>query len=114
MQKRIIALLATVIVIVLPLFNYAPKLYRWLVEYRLGSMYRRLREIEARLEEDVTIPEVSALESELASVSRAIHLLGVPKQHSDLFFSIKSHVELVRINLGLRRTELQSRVTKAA
>jgi hypothetical protein len=57
-------------------------------------MYRRLREIEASLEEDLTISEVSELEAELASVNRAIHLLGVPKQHSDLFFAIKSHLEL--------------------
>jgi TRAP-type uncharacterized transport system substrate-binding protein len=111
--KRFIALMATVIVIVLPIFNLAPKLYRWLVEYRLGSIYLRLREIEANLQKDVTIAEVSALEAELASVNRAIHLLGVPKQHSDLFFSIKSHLNLVRINLGLRRAELQSRRPKA-
>jgi hypothetical protein len=33
----------TCIVIGFPLFNLAPKLYRGLVEYRLGAMYRRLR-----------------------------------------------------------------------
>jgi uncharacterized protein len=49
--KRIIALLATVIVIVQPLVSYAPNLYRWLVEYRLGAMYRRLRIIEASLQD---------------------------------------------------------------
>lgn len=112
--QRTIAVLVTVIAIVVPLFSYAPKLYRGLVEYRLGSMYRRLREIEASLQKDVTISELSALEAELASVNRAIHSLGVPKQHSDLFFSIKSHLDLVRINLGLRRAELQSQMTKAA
>jgi hypothetical protein len=106
--------MATVILIVLPIFSYVPKLYRWLVEYRLGSMYRRLREIEASLQKDATIAEVSALEAELASIDRAIHLLGVPKQHSDLFFSIKSHLNLVRTNLALRRAELQSRIPKAA
>ena len=37
---------------------------------------------------------MSALEAELESVDREIHLLGVPMQHSDLFFSIKSHLEL--------------------
>jgi hypothetical protein len=84
------------------------------VEYRLGSMYRRLREIEASLHKDVTISELSALEAELASINRAIHLLGVPKQHSDLFFSIKSHLDLVRMDLGLRRVELQSQMAKAA
>ena len=41
--RRTIAVLATVIAIVLPLFSYTPKLYRGFVTYRLGAMYRRLR-----------------------------------------------------------------------
>jgi hypothetical protein len=112
--QRIIAVLATVIAIVIPVFSLAPKLYRSLVEYRLGSMYRRLREIETSLQKDVTASEVSALEAELASIDRKISILGVPMQHSDLFFSIKSSVDVVRIRLGLRRAELQSQTTKAA
>lgn len=112
-QRLLAALLASG-AIAFPLFSFAPKLFRSFVEYRLGSMYRRLREIEASLQKDVNISELSALEAELASVNGAIHLLGVPKQHSDLFFSIKSHLDLVRINLGLRRVELQSRMSKAA
>jgi TRAP transporter TAXI family solute receptor len=111
--QRLLALLLAGGAIVFPIFSFAPKLFRSFVVYRLGSMYRRLRVIEASLQKDVTISEVSALEAELASVNRAIHLLGVPKQHSDLFFSIKSHLDLVRIDLGLRRAELQSQMTKA-
>jgi TRAP-type uncharacterized transport system substrate-binding protein len=111
---RLLAVLLAGGAIVFPLFSFAPKLFKSFVEYRLGALYRRLRAIEANLQKDVAISEVSALESELASVNRAIHLLGVPKQHSDLFFSIKSHLDLVRIDLGLRRAELQSQITKAA
>jgi hypothetical protein len=48
--QRTIAVLATVIAIIVPLFSYAPKLYRGLVENRLRSMYRRLRAIEATLQ----------------------------------------------------------------
>jgi TRAP-type uncharacterized transport system substrate-binding protein len=112
--QRLLAALIAGGAIVFPLFSFAPKLFKSFVEYRLGSMYRRLREIEASLQKNVTASEVTALEAELASIDQAIHLLGVPKQHSDLFFSIKSHLELVRIDLGLRRAELQSRMTKAA
>jgi hypothetical protein len=111
---RLLAVLLAGGAIVFPLFSFAPKLFKSFVEYRLGALYRRLRAIEANLQKDVAISEVSALESELASVNRAIHLLGVPKQHSDLFFSIKSHLDLVRIDLGLRRAELQSQIIKAA
>jgi hypothetical protein len=52
--------------------------------------------------------EVATLEADLAGVDRAIHLLSIPMQHSDLFFSIKSHLDLVRIQLGLRRAELEA------
>jgi hypothetical protein len=41
-------------------------------------------------------------------------MLGVPMKHSDLFFSMKSHLDVVRMRLGLRRAELLKPATKAA
>jgi hypothetical protein len=76
-------------------------------------MYRRLREIEASLQKDAT-SEVAALETELATIDRKISMFGVPIQHSDTFFSIKSHIDVVRMRLGIRRAALQSLITKAA
>jgi TRAP-type uncharacterized transport system substrate-binding protein len=112
--QRALAVFVTVFAIILPLFSYAPRLYKALVEYRLNSMYRRLRAIEGLLHRDVSGAQVAALEADLASVDRAIHLLAIPMQHSDLFFSIKSHLDLVRVQLGLRRAELQAGLTRAA
>jgi hypothetical protein len=111
--QRFLALLLGGGAIVFPLFNLAPKLFKSLVEYRLGSMYRRLWELEASLQKDVNASEVSAFEAELASIDRKISILGVPMKHSDMFFSIKSHLDVVRMRLGLRRAELQSQVAKA-
>jgi TRAP-type uncharacterized transport system substrate-binding protein len=106
--QRALAVLVTVFAIILPLFSYAPKLYKWMVEYRLHAMYRRLRAIEALLHRGAASAEVNALEADLAGVDRAIHLLAIPMQHSDQFFSIKSHLDLVRVQLGLRRAELDA------
>jgi TRAP-type uncharacterized transport system substrate-binding protein len=111
--QRALAVFVTVFAIILPLFTYAPKLYKWLVEHRLNAMYRRLRVIEAILHKDVSSTDVTSLEADLASVDRAIHLLSIPMQHSDAFFSIKSHLDLVRIQLGLRRAELQAGLIRA-
>ena len=111
--QRIIAVLAAVIAIVLPLFSYAPKLYRWLVNERLNSMYRRLRSIEASLRKDVTASDVSAIEAELESLDQAIHNLALPVRYSGMFFSARSHLDLVRVRLGSRRAELRSEETKA-
>jgi len=106
--------LTAVIAIALPLFSFAPKLYRGSVAYRLGSLYRRLRVIEASLQKGASSSEFAALEAELESVDRAIHLLGVPMQHSDLYFSIESHLDLVRTRLELRRARLRGQLPSAA
>jgi hypothetical protein len=84
-------------------------LYKWLVEYRLRALYRRLRTIEASLQKSVTVPEISALESDLETLDREIFVLGVPIKHSDLYFMMKSHLNLVRSRIGLRRTELRDK-----
>ena len=59
-MQRAIAVLVTAIAVGLPLFGYAPRLYRWLVEYRLGSIYRSLRVIEASLQTDVAREDIAA------------------------------------------------------
>jgi TRAP-type uncharacterized transport system substrate-binding protein len=112
--KRAIALLVAGIAIGFPLFSFAPKLYRGLVEYRLGAIYRRLRAIEARLQKDVTTAEVLTLEADLERVDREISNLGVPMQHSQLFFSIKSHVDDVRARLAARLVQTRSHIVKVA
>jgi hypothetical protein len=54
------------------------------------------------------------MEPELDGIDRQIHLLGVPMQHSDLFFSIKSHRDDVRAHLELSRAKLVGQKIKAA
>jgi hypothetical protein len=55
------------------------------------------------LQHDVTAVEVSALETDLDGVDRAIHSLAVPMRYSDVYFSVKSHLDLVRTRIGSRR-----------
>ena len=112
--QRLLAALLAGGAIAFPLLSFAPKLFRSFVEYRLGSIYRRLRAIEASLQKCASPSGVAALETELENVDREIHLLGVPMQHSALFFSIKSHLDDVRAHLGSSRAKLLSQRTKAA
>lgn len=79
------------------------------VDVCLNAMYRRLRRIEARLQHDVTAADVSALEADLDGVDRAIHSLAVPMRYSDVYFSVKSHLDLVRTRIESRRAEMAAR-----
>lgn len=100
-----IAVLLTVIAIVLPLFNYAPKLYQWFLQIYLAKIYRRLRAVETELQTDLTGSQVLALQTDLENIDRAAHVL--PLRHSDLFFALRFHIDLTRTRLASRLVELR-------
>ena len=52
------------------------------------------------------VSEVIALQSDLEKIDRSADALGVPIRYSDLLFSLKSHINLVRQRLDLMRAAL--------
>lgn len=98
--QRIIAVLVAVIAIVLPVFNYAPKLYLWFIRERVRRLYRRLRVVEQELQRELNSSQVQFLQSDLESIARAATIL--PKRNSDLFFDFNRHIEATRAHLAAR------------
>jgi len=101
--KRIIALWITIIAIIIPLFNYAPKLYTWLLRKYLEKLYRRLRVVEVGLQAELNPAEIKNLQIELEDISRTAHIL--PLRYSSLFFELIMHIDLIRARLGSRLAE---------
>jgi hypothetical protein len=60
--QRIIAVLVAVIAIVLPVFNYAPKLYLWFIRERVRRLYRRLRVVEQGLQTELSSSQIQILQ----------------------------------------------------
>jgi uncharacterized protein len=97
--KRAIGVFVTVVAIALPLFSYGPRMYRWFVQYHLLALYKRLRFIERNLKDKIGVEDITRLKAQLESLDREIIEMGVPVQHSDLYFMMKSHLNLVRSRL---------------
>jgi len=98
--KRVAAILVTAIAVIIPLFTYGPKLYNWLLQTQLKRLYRRLRVVEDKMLGDLTASQVAALQGDVDSISRAARIL--PLRHSDMFFQLIMHVDLVRARLASR------------
>ena len=98
--KRVAAILIAAVAVIIPIFTYAPRLYAWLVNARLLGLYRRLRSIEDGLQGDLTAAQMLELQGDLDSINRAARIL--PRRHSDLFFSLIMHIDLVRTRLASR------------
>lgn len=117
MVPHILRLLAVVLAggaIAFPLFSIAAGLLKWLVHFRMYSIYILLRKIDANWQKEVTASGASTLESQLAGIDREISALGDPNKVLDRLFDIKSRIDVVRHRLELRRAELQSSITKVA
>jgi TRAP-type uncharacterized transport system substrate-binding protein len=112
--KKIIAVILSCTVILVPFSNLAPKLTRWVVSDRMRYLYRRLRIVEAKMQADLTASQLDALQSELEEIDQTASNLGVPIRHSDLFFELKIHINLMRQRLGSRRAALQSEIRRVS
>jgi TRAP-type uncharacterized transport system substrate-binding protein len=108
--QRVIAVLVAVIAIVVPVFNYVPKLFLWFIHDRIRRLYRRLRIVDNALLAGVGASEMKALQAELESIVRAANI--VPMRSSELFFELKSHIDRTRGNFA--SAESRSRRAKVA
>jgi len=102
--KKTLAVLLTFTVVFVPLMKVLPKVVTWLVRDRIFHLYRQLRTVETKLKAQLTISEIVAFQSDLETIDRSADALGVPIRYSDLLFSLKSHINLVRQRLILLRT----------
>jgi TRAP-type uncharacterized transport system substrate-binding protein len=100
--KKIIAVLLSCAVLIVPFSNLMPKLSSWIVRDRMRHLYRRLRIVEANAQTDLTASQIEALQSDLEEIEQSANNLAVPLRHSDLLFELKAHINLVRQRLGSR------------
>jgi TRAP-type uncharacterized transport system substrate-binding protein len=108
--QRFLAVLVAVIAIVVPVFNYAPKLFLWLIRDRVRRLYRRLRMVDKALLSEVDAARVKALHAELENIGRAANI--VPMHSSDLFFELRAHIDRTRRHLA--SVEAQNGTAKVA
>ncbi|HZP69731.1 MAG TPA: TAXI family TRAP transporter solute-binding subunit [Pseudolabrys sp.] len=100
--QRFLAVLVAVIAIVVPVFNYAPKLFLWLIRDRVRRLYRRLRLVDKALLSDPNHVQMQALQTELENIARAANI--VPMHSSDLFFELRAHIDRTRRHLATVET----------
>ncbi|HET9716187.1 MAG TPA: TAXI family TRAP transporter solute-binding subunit [Pseudolabrys sp.] len=96
--QRFLAVLVAVIAIVVPVFNYAPKLFLWLIRDRVRRLYRRLRLVDKALLTDPDSRQMQALHAELENIARAANI--VPMHSSELFFELRAHIDRTRRHLA--------------
>lgn len=106
--QRGLALLLALLTIAIPISNYGPRIIRWHFRNRLVGFYRRLRAIEDQLHGVPDRDVLNGLAVDLEELDRTTRTLSLPIRPSDLLFSLKVHINLVRTRLAALRSALPS------
>lgn len=107
--QRLIAVIATVIAVVIPLFHYLPMLYRWTVRRRLLYWYGRLQAVESSIDSNPSGKHLTEVQIELQRIDEAVSRIHFPLAFSDQVYNLRSHIEIVR-----RRTAPRENLSIAA
>jgi TRAP-type uncharacterized transport system substrate-binding protein len=94
MIDRMWVVLASIIVVLIPLSRVVPPLYELRVRSRVFRWYAKLRQIEAGLDEAPRDPQ--PLMDELDELDARVAQLQVPLSHADELYALRSHIDLVR------------------
>ena len=101
--RRGLALLITVLAVALPIFSYAPKVYQWLIRRHILTLYRNLRLLDAKIRSGLSTRDLTALQTEVSDIEQAASVL--PMRHSDLFFQLRTQIDLTRRRLARAAAE---------
>jgi hypothetical protein len=78
----------------------------------MSKLYRRLRIIEKEMQNQLTAPQVAALQTDFDNIVRMAEIL--PMRHSDLFFDLNLHIKSMRARLASRLAEVRRQTAKVA
>ena len=101
--RRGLALLITVLAVALPIFSYAPKVYQWLMRRHILTLYRNLRLLDAKIRSGLSTRDLTVLQTEVSDIEQAASVL--PMRHSDLFFQLRTQIDLTRGRLARAAAE---------
>lgn len=111
-MQRGAAMLVAATALVVPIFGFMPRLYTWFREQSLRKLYRRLRDVEDALQQELSFHQVEALQDDLEKIDQAASV--VPMRDSDLFFVFRQHLDRTRSRLASRLGETRDKLAKIA
>lgn len=99
---RLIVMLIPLFAILLPVVRFAPTIYGWRVRSRIYRRYGELKFLEADVECDPQRHSQAEWLDKLDGIERGINRIPMPLAFSDMLYTLRSHVALVRETIRKR------------
>lgn len=97
---RVLAVIVPLALVLIPLIKIAPAIYRWRFSSRIYRWYRVLLELERdAFKPDVSPERREELLRQLDHIETAVNRITIPAPFGDLFYGLRSHINIVRNTL---------------
>lgn len=93
---RMVVLLIPLFAVLIPVIRIAPPLYGWRIKSRIYRRYGELKFIEAELEADPKRHTTAEWLGRVDAIERDVNHLPVPLAFTDMVYTLRSHILLVR------------------
>lgn len=93
---RMVVLLIPLFAVLIPVMKIAPGLYNWRVKSRIYKRYGELKFLEAELEADPAKLTRGEWIKRLDAIERDVNHLPMPLAFSDMIYTLRTHIGLVR------------------
>jgi len=93
---RMVVLLIPLFAVLIPVMKIAPGLYNWRVKSRIYKRYGELKFIEAEVEADPAKLTREEWMKRVDAIERDVNHLTMPLTFSDMVYTLRSHITLVR------------------
>jgi len=100
---RMVVMLVPLLAVLVPLFKFAPQLYGWRVRSRIYRRYGELKFLENELNENPGQHSRAEWLAKLDAVETDASRIRTPLTFSDMLYTLRGHIDLVR-EMILRRT----------
>jgi TRAP transporter TAXI family solute receptor len=104
---RLVVMIIPVLALLLPIIKFAPALYGWRVRARIYRRYGELKFLEAEVEAEPTRHSRAEWLARLDAIEADVNRIATPLAFSDMFYTLRSHIDLVRETVA-KRTALDA------
>ena len=101
---RALVMLLPLVVVLIPLFRFAPQIYGWRVRSRIYRRYGELKFLENEVNEDPGRYSRARWLEKLDVIEKNASSIRTPLTFSDMLYTLRVHIDLVR-QMILRHTE---------
>ncbi len=97
--NRILVVIVPMLLILIPGLKSIPSLYRWRMRLRILRWYRALLVLEDEIIAQITPEKRNELLGQLNGIEETVNKMKMPASFADQFYSLRSHIFIVRERL---------------